>query len=399
MSSGVAPALERLATSLRDGRQRVAAPVPQRGGTAMNGRKNRLHVLVQLAQLTGLAAALSGCLLIDPDEERMRERIGATQYVAGMDPEQLTLEVGQAVQIRALRAGGPETPDAVLFTEYDPQIISVRYDGQGIDAGGGRSGDFLATITGLAPGQTVIEASTSGNVGNDRPPGVMTVTVVPAQLDVTISPAAAELEPGQQTQLTCTVVVERTGEPVTGRTVRWSTSDPTVAVVADDGTVTAILDGTTQVTCSLDTGESASATVTVTGPQPPNISDIAGGFGLDASRTSDTCPTGSFPASIANPGPIEVVVIPSSGQILLQIRSTANVVGPYTLATGDYQGDGVVDLATSRLRESVSGRFEKTTGSEGVLIRLVAELAYEILGSGDQPVCRASYDALYTKLQ
>src|SRR5690606_12563794 len=71
---------------------------------------------------------------------------------------------------------------------------------------------------------------------------------------------------GQTMQLACTIRSRRTGEVVTGQSVTWSSADATIAAVAPDGTVTALQDGTTQITCSTADGQSGSATVTVTTP-------------------------------------------------------------------------------------------------------------------------------------
>jgi hypothetical protein len=47
----------------------------------------------------------------------------------------------------------------------------------------------------------------------------------------------------------------------------------------------------------------------------------------------------------------------------------------------------------------VSGRWQKTTSASGVLIRLIADLTYQILDSANQPVCGATYGAIYTRSQ
>jgi hypothetical protein len=448
----------------------------------MSRRDPRAKRLPALLMAAGTASLSSGCfLLTDPDRDKIRD----TVYVERVVPDRLTIEVGESRQITGVRAGGPEQPTDVSVFAADRRVATVRYDGRGLDPGGGRAGDFLATVTGVAPGQTVIEMSTTGNVGAGRNAGQTIVTVVARQLSVDVSPRTSSLDPGQQTMLACIVTATRTGETITGLPVTWTTSDPSVAIVAPDGTVTAIIDGTATITCRLDTGESASAQVTVTtprsfnimiapssalmtlgstanftcivadgagvpvanpqltwstsdasivqvtqtgavaalasgtatitcmlptgesasaqvlvtGPQPPNLTEIAGGYSLNANRTSDSCPVGTLPPTITNPGPIDVSVIPSSGSVLVQIKSTSDVVGPYTPATGDYQGHGVVAVTTGKLSETVTGRWHKRASAAGFVIELIAALAYELLDSTGQSVCRGTYDALYTKIQ
>jgi hypothetical protein len=169
--------------------------------------------------------------------------------------------------------------------------------------------------------------------------------------------------------------------------------------VTQTGAIAALAIGSATITCSLPTGESASAQVLVTGAQPPNLTEIAGGYSLSASRTSDTCPAGTLPPAITNPSPIDVSVIPSSASVLVQIKSTADVVGPYTPATGDYQGDGITDISTGRLKETVTGRWQKRASAGGPVIELIAGLVFDVLNSGGQLVCRGTYDAIYTKIQ
>jgi hypothetical protein len=57
------------------------------------------------------------------------------------------------------------------------------------------------------------------------------------------------------------------------------------------------------------------------------------------------------------------------------------------------------DVPPLHLREIVSGRWQKTTSASGVLIRLIADLTYQILDSANQPVCGATYGAIYTRSQ
>jgi hypothetical protein len=447
----------------------------------MPRRNPHYLILVKILTIAPVLGANTGCTLFtDLDDKRDPQH-----FVDGIVPSELTIEVGEAAQIRGVRGGGPADPENVLVRSSDPGVATIRYDGRDVDAGGGRSGDFLATVTGVASGETVVEMSTSANVGPGKEPGQMLVRVIPAPRSVRVSPSMAVLEPGGQTRIECFVTLDRDGSIVTNPAITWTTSDPSVALVAPDGTVTAIIDGTADITCRLDTGESAFATVTVqtkkpfdvtiapssalmivggtatftctvmdgsgttvanpqlmwstsdaavvqvaptgvvaanaigsatimctlptgesasanvvvTGPQPPNLTEITGGYSLTASRKADTCPVGTLPSSITNPGPIDVLLIPSTPQVQVRIRSTADVTGPYDPATGDYAGNGVANLGSTVLRELVSGRWQKTTNASGVLIRLIAELTYQILDPANQPVCSATYDAVYTRSQ
>jgi hypothetical protein len=94
--------------------------------------------------------------------------------------------------------------------------------------------------------------------GNGADLGISSVLVVAA---VDVTPAAITLV---QHQTHTFVATPRTssGVPVTGRAVTWSSSDPGVASLATDGTVTALAPGTTRITARVD-GVSGFADLTV----------------------------------------------------------------------------------------------------------------------------------------
>ena len=69
------------------------------------------------------------------------------------------------------------------------------------------------------------------------------------------------------------VLRDSSGRPVSGRSVTWSTADPAVATVSDDGLVTGVAPGATTITAS-GGGSSGTATITVA-PGPPRRLDFA----------------------------------------------------------------------------------------------------------------------------
>lgn len=81
---------------------------------------------------------------------------------------------------------------------------------------------------------------------------------------VTVSPPSAALSIGGTAQLTATTL-NASGAVITGRTITWSSSAPTVATVTAGGTVTALAAGTTVINAVAD-GQVGSAVVTVTAP-------------------------------------------------------------------------------------------------------------------------------------
>ena len=82
-----------------------------------------------------------------------------------------------------------------------------------------------------------------------------------AVTSVQIAPETAELEVGETLTLTVTVLPEN----ATDKTVTWSTDNASVATVAEDGTVTAVAQGTATITAAAGEAK-ASCAITVTPP-------------------------------------------------------------------------------------------------------------------------------------
>ncbi len=81
---------------------------------------------------------------------------------------------------------------------------------------------------------------------------------------VDVAPLSLNLAPGQSTPLTATAR-EASGTAITGRTVSWTSSSPTVATVSAGGVVTAVSDGVASVVATID-GRTGSANVVVRTP-------------------------------------------------------------------------------------------------------------------------------------
>ena len=106
-------------------------------------------------------------------------------------------------------------------------------------------------IKGIQPGKTIIHASTENGLEDS-----CTVTVK----GIRLSAAEAELEAGETVQLTADVYLEEDED----HTLTWTSSNPDIAKVDENGTVTAKSAGTAIITASAG-GYSASAAVKVEG--------------------------------------------------------------------------------------------------------------------------------------
>lgn len=103
---------------------------------------------------------------------------------------------------------------------------------------------------------TVLSFTACGGGGKGGQSGPQTrvgsATVVPGELTLVV---------GASQQLTASVRDEA-GNPLTGRAITWSSTEPAVATVSDGGNVTAVGAGSATITASSE-GKSGSATVTV----------------------------------------------------------------------------------------------------------------------------------------
>jgi uncharacterized protein YjdB len=161
-----------------------------------------------------------------------------------VSPEQVTLFAGQTVQLAALVTddrGQVLTGKQVTFMSSSNQVATVSSQG---------------LVTGVAAGTATITATSEGATGS------ATITIAPDPVAaVEISPSAASIVVGQTAQLTA-IPRNISGQALSGRTVSWSTSSPSLASVSSTGVVTGISPGNAVIIASVE-GRQASATVTV----------------------------------------------------------------------------------------------------------------------------------------
>src|SRR3989442_849781 len=151
---------------------------------------------------------------------------------------------------------------AVGFTPAgDPAQISVTWSVTGgtlVDTSS-QGGRHYAHYNGTACGSFKV-AGTS-HPGQKSDTGNVTVTCAqPAVASVVVSPASATVPVGQTLQLTGTPE-DANGNPLSGRTISWSSGSSAVAAVNGNGLVTGAAAGATTITA---TSESTSGTAAVT---------------------------------------------------------------------------------------------------------------------------------------
>ncbi|MEO5872491.1 MAG: Ig-like domain-containing protein [Gemmatimonadaceae bacterium] len=113
------------------------------------------------------------------------------------------------------------------------------------------------SVTAIAGGSATISATSEGITGTK------TITV-PAVATVTVTGTNLSPVPQQTTQLTATLL-DASSSPALNRTVAWTSSSPSVAMVSPAGLVTALTVGTAVISA---TSETKSGIVTITVVQP-----------------------------------------------------------------------------------------------------------------------------------
>lgn len=123
-------------------------------------------------------------------------------------------------------------------------------------------------VTGVAPGTVDIIATSEGISGSSS----LSVTPVPVA-SVSVVPAAFSLSVGSQHQLAATAL-DANGQPLSGRTFSWSSSNSGIASVSSSGLVTAHAAGSANIIASSE-GKSGQSVATVSDAAPAPVETVA----------------------------------------------------------------------------------------------------------------------------
>jgi Big-like domain-containing protein len=146
--------------------------------------------------------------------------------------------------------------------------------------------DASGVVTGVAAGGPVtITARAQGQSGTAQ----ITVIAVPVAT-VALTPATATAALGETTPLTA-AVRDADGNALTGRTVAWTSSDPTIATVSSAGVVSPVVPGTVTITATSE-GKSATAAITVIAARAANR--FAYAWANDPTSTLTYTPSGPY---------------------------------------------------------------------------------------------------------
>jgi len=159
-------------------------------------------------------------------------------------------------------------------------------------------------VKGIAGGSATVTATSEGKSGS------LSLLVAPVPVaTVTVTLATSSINAGQTTQATATLK-DATGNALTGRSIAWSSSAPSVATVSTTGVVSALAAGTANIIATSE-GKTGSATVAVTTPpvQPPSGGSCSVVTGTAARSQS----------ALAKPGYLQSVIEPDFGTTITRI--------------------------------------------------------------------------------
>ena len=185
-----------------------------------------------------------------------------------VSPPTATIAVGGTVQLTATPQdanGKPLTGRTVTWSTNDASVASVSTSG---------------LVTGRAAGGPVtILATSEGQSGSAS----ITVSTVVAVASVDVSPPAATIQVNGTVQLTATPK-DAAGNPLSGRSVTWSSSAPAIAAVNSNGFVVGVAAGSASISATSE-GIAGSAAITVQAASGPPVIAGAGDI-ADCSRVS-----------------------------------------------------------------------------------------------------------------
>src|SRR5438477_12875 len=231
-----------------------------------------------------------------------------------VNPASASVQVGQTVQLSATPrdANGNALPGrTVTWASTNTTVATVN--GQGL-------------VTTKVVGSATITATSEGQTGT----AAITVTAAPVAT-VTVSPAAAAIQPGQTAQLTA-ITKDANGNILTGRTMTWASNNNPAGTVSSSGLVTGVATGTALITATSE-GKTGSAMIAVGTPPPPATCGptgtgqryyVDGASGNDGNPGDSTRPfrTVQQAAGVVNPGDVVIVrngVYTGDGNAVLSI--------------------------------------------------------------------------------
>jgi uncharacterized protein YjdB len=227
-----------------------------------------------------------------------------------ISPNPDTVALGSTITLHATVDGASGNP-GIFWSSEDTTIATVS--GSGV-------------VTGVRLGSAHIAASSGGKSG------IATVVVMPPGVaSVQVSPTSAAITVGGTVHLQAHPL-DANGNPLTGRTVTWSSSNDAVATVNDSGVVTGVATGAATITATSE-GSSGTAGIAVALAAPASISVAPPSITVTAGQSSQlTATVKDSDGSVISGAPVTwtvdkpgVALVGSTGLVAGQSAGTATV--------------------------------------------------------------------------
>ena len=314
----------------------------------VNGAGQATGVAVGAATLTATSEGKSGTAAILVTNVPVAS--------VAVSPASASVQVGQTVQLAATPRdanGNPLSGRAVSWASSNTAVATV-------------SGSGL--VTGVTAGSATITATSEGQGGT----ATITVSTV-LVASVTVSPATASVQAGQTVQLAATPK-DANGNPLSGRTVTWASSNSAVATVGGSGLVTGVTAGSATITATSE-GKSGTSAITVTAPAPAPVASVT------VTPAPASVPTGQTVQLTAT--------LKDANGNTLTGRTVAWASNNTAVAT--VTGSGMVSGVTAGTA-SIAATSETVTGTSALTVTAAAA-SYVLVGAGDIADCDASATA------
>ncbi len=247
---------------------------------------------------------------------------------------------GEQVELKATLTPDNGTSSYKTWTSSDAKVATV---------------DVWGRVLGLAPGETTITVTTAS--GKHTATCSVTVKEIPAT-GVTLNKKETTVYVGENETLTAAV----TPDDASDKTVKWTSSEPEIATVGEDGKVTGVELGTATITATTSNGISASCEVTVKLRTPTEAEQVTlwktddsgyrGLFGAaaDNGKTAGTGNWLSYNDGVAywtentTGAPRKATLTLSTGSAITVNQIEAkDLAGKYTLYSYSFKATGVSD--------------------------------------------------------
>ena len=171
----------------------------------------------------------------------VNKQIILARYIA-LNKASAELTVGETLQLTATILPSNTTDKTITWSTSNATVATV--DGNGL-------------VTTIGPGSATITATTAD--GSNLSANCQLTVKLMAQ-SISLNESSAEMAKGTTLQLTATVLPDN----ASNKAVTWTSSDPTIASVDDNGLVTAIAHGTATITAMTEDGSDLTASCVVT---------------------------------------------------------------------------------------------------------------------------------------